>query len=254
MKIRVLGSSGGIAQGYRTTSFLVDDDILIDAGTGAQELSIDEMASIRHIFLTHSHFDHIASLPLLADTVFDKVPSPIEIYALSDTIGALMQHVFNDVLWPDFTALPNQHNPVIRFNPMQAGSVLSLGGRSIEMISVNHIVPGVGYRVSAADKAFAFSGDTCTNDGFWQALNRHEHLDLLFVESAFPNANRDLSIRSGHYCPSTLAEDLKKLNHRPLVCISHPKPGEEGGIWQECREAINGHEIQGLLGGEQFTL
>ena len=103
MQIRVLGSSGGIAKGYRTTSFLINENILIDAGTGVTQLDIEEMSSISHIFLTHSHFDHIAALPLLADTVFDKIPGPIQIYALPATIQALVEHVFNDVLWPDFT-------------------------------------------------------------------------------------------------------------------------------------------------------
>jgi len=254
MQIRVLGSSGGIARGYRTTSFLIDDDFLIDAGTGVEELEIDEMVKLRHIYLTHSHFDHIAALPLLADTVFDKIPGPIEVHGLSATIEALRQHVFNNVLWPDFTRIPNRDNPVFRLNEINPGSVHQLGNRSIEMIPVNHIVPGVGYRVESEGHAFAFSGDTATNDSFWAALNRHSSLDLLFVESAFPNANCELSKRSGHYCPETLAADLKKLKHRPRVCISHPKPGEESIILQECRDAINGQDVHGLVGNEQFTL
>ena len=254
MQIRVLGSSGGIARGYRTTSFLIDDDLLIDAGTGVEELEIDEMVNIRHVFLTHSHFDHIAALPLLADTVFDKIPGPIEVHGLSATIDALKQHVFNNVLWPDFTRIPNRDNPVFCLNEIAAGSVHELGDRSIEMIGVNHIVPGVGYRVESAGKAFAFSGDTSTNDSFWEALNRHDRLDLLFVESAFPNANCELSKRSGHYCPQTLAADLKKLRHQPHICISHPKPGEESIILQECRDAINGREVYGLQGNEKFAL
>ncbi|MBD3671523.1 MAG: 3',5'-cyclic-nucleotide phosphodiesterase [Gammaproteobacteria bacterium] len=254
MRIKVLGSSGGVARGYRTTSFLIDDDLLIDAGTGVQEMDIDDMVNIRHIFLTHSHFDHIAALPLLADTVFDKIPAPIEVYGLAETIGALREHVFNNVLWPDFTRIPNRENPVFRLNEIDRGSVHQVCGRSIEMIPVQHIVPGVGYRVESAGKAFAFSGDTASNDSFWEALNRHEMLDLLFVESAFPNANCELSKRSGHYCPDTLAADLKKLRHSPRICISHPKPGEESIILEECREAIIGHKIEGLVGNEHFAL
>ena len=41
MKFRVLGCSGGIGARARTTSFLVDDDVLLDAGTGVEDLSID---------------------------------------------------------------------------------------------------------------------------------------------------------------------------------------------------------------------
>lgn len=254
MQIRVLGSSGGIAKGYRTTSFLIDEDFLIDAGTGVAELDIEEMVKIRHIYLTHSHFDHIAALPLLADTVFDKIPGPIEVHGLAATIEALRSHVFNNILWPDFTRIPNRDNPVFRLNEVEPGSVHQLGDRSIEMIPVSHIVPGVGYRVESNGSAFAFSGDTATNDSFWNALNRHDILNLLFVESAFPNANCELSKRSGHYCPQTLAADLKKLKHHPRICISHPKPGEESIILEECREAIDGRDIYGLVGNEKFAL
>ena len=254
MQIRVLGSSGGIAKGYRTTSYLIDSDVLIDAGTGVAQLDIEEMAAVRHIFLTHSHFDHIAALPLLADTVFDRIPSPIQVYALPETIQALVQHVFNDVLWPDFTRIPNRDNPVFQLNNIHDTDVLSVAGKNIETIAVNHIVPGVGYRVESAGKSFAFSGDTGENDNFWQVLNRHEQLDLLFVESAFPNENCELSIRSGHYCPQTLATDLAKLRHHPRIYISHPKPGEEGIILQQCRQAIQGHMIEGLSAEDLFTL
>lgn len=254
MQIRVLGSSGGIAKGYRTTSFLIDDTILIDAGTGVAELDIEEMSRISHIFLTHSHFDHIAALPLLADTVYDKIPGPIQIYALPETILALVEHVFNDVLWPDFTRIPNRNNPVFKLNEITDSTIMEIDGINIESIGVNHIVPGVAYRLESDGKAFAFSGDTGENDNLWNVLNRHERLDLLFVESAFPNENCELSIRSGHYCPQTLASDLTKLKHTPRICISHPKPGEEGLILEQCRQAIDGHEVEGLSADELFTL
>ena len=47
MKLRILGCSGGIGGRHlRTTSFLLDHDILIDAGTAAADLSIAELAAI----------------------------------------------------------------------------------------------------------------------------------------------------------------------------------------------------------------
>ncbi|MDH5185431.1 MAG: 3',5'-cyclic-nucleotide phosphodiesterase [Gammaproteobacteria bacterium] len=254
MQIRVLGSSGGIAKGYRTTSFLINNNILIDAGTGVAQLDIEEMSAISHIFLTHSHFDHIAALPLLADTVFDKIPGPIQIYALPETIKALIEHVFNDVLWPDFTRIPNRNNPVFKLNEITATTTVELDGVSVESIGVNHIVPGVAYRLESAGKSFAFSGDTGENDNLWNILNGHEGLDLLFVESAFPNENCELSIRSGHYCPQTLAADLGKLRHQPRIYLSHPKPGEEGLILEQCRHAITSHTIEGLLTDDVFKL
>ena len=69
MQIRVLGCSGSIAAGSRTTSFLLDETVLIDAGTGVGDLTLEEMVRIDHIVVTHSHLDHVLSIGLLADSV-----------------------------------------------------------------------------------------------------------------------------------------------------------------------------------------
>lgn len=252
MKLRVLGCSGGVGNELRTTSLLLDDDILIDAGSGVGELSLDELRKIRHVFLTHSHLDHFSFLPLLVDSIFPSISEAVTVHAQPVTLEALRTHVFNWTIWPDFSQLPTPSNPVMRFAPLTPGEVLAFSGRQIEMIEVNHIVPGVGYRVECADGVFAFSGDTSTNDSFWQALNAHERLDLLLVEAAFPNADEDLSRKAGHYTPHLLAKDLKKLKHSPAIHISHTKPGQEERILRECREAISDRNIQPLTSGQAF--
>lgn len=254
MEIRVLGCSGGVGMNLRTTTILVDQDVLIDAGTGVGDLSMDEMSAIRHIFLTHSHLDHIACVPLLVDTLFDRLHTPITVHAQAATLDALQQHVFNNVIWPDFTRLPTAEKPVLRFEVMSVGEVVTLGDRRFESIGVNHTVPGVGYRVETPGGVFAFSGDTTTNDSFWAGLNAHSKLDVLMVEAAFPNEEIELCRRAGHYCPEMLARDLTKLKLKPKVYISHNKPGAESKIFEQCRQAIKSHEIHPLNGGVHFTL
>lgn len=254
MEIRVLGCSGGVGANLRTTTLLIDQDILIDAGTGVGDLTVEEMSRIRHIFLTHSHLDHIACFPLLIDTLFDQLSRPINIHAQPATIEALEQHIFNNKIWPDFGSLPSPEAPVMRFQPMNPGEICKIENRSFEMIRVNHIVPGVGYRVESPDGAFAFSGDTTSNDTFWEGLNARDKLDMLIVEAAFPNTEIDLCRRAGHYCADLLAEDLAKLQHHPKVYISHNKPGAEETIFAECQKAINGHEVYPLNGGDRFKL
>ena len=139
MKIRVLGCSGGITKGVATTSFLIDDDILIDAGTGVGNLSISEMRRIKHIFITHSHLDHVSSIALLADTLFAQlVGQPITVHSERSTIKVLKEHVFNWLIWPDFTVLPNKSKAVLKLKSMTKKSTLEIEGRRIEMIEVNH--------------------------------------------------------------------------------------------------------------------
>ena len=254
MNLRVLGCSGGVGNELKTTSLLIDDDILIDAGSGVGELTLDEMRKIRHVFLTHSHLDHFSFLPLLVDSIFPSIREPLVVHGQPVTLEALQKHVFNWTIWPDFAKLPTEDKPVMRYKSLSPGGTFELDGRTLEMIAVNHIVPGVGYRVECATGAFAFSGDTTTNDNFWNVLNGHDRLDLLLVEAAFANADIDLSKRSGHYTAELLAADLKKLNHQPDVYITHNKPGHESIIMGECRQAITDRKITPAETGLNFTL
>ncbi len=256
MELRVLGCSGGIGQERRTTSLLVDTDILIDSGSGVGDLTIDEMAAVRHIFITHSHLDHIVFLPLMIDSIFDRITQPIVVHGQPETLQALAQHIFNWCIWPDFTKLPTPEKPVIRYQEMLPGSSVDIAGRLIEMIPVNHIVPTVGYRFEDKEtgKSFAFTGDTTTNDTFWHALNKHPQLDMLITELAFGNKDEYLSDKAKHYCSKTLAADLLKLQHKTDVYLSHPKPGEELNIFSECSALVRDRKLTALKHGDRFRL
>ena len=252
MQIKILGWAGGIGANLRTTSFLIDDDLLIDAGTGLGDLPLNQMTGIRHIFLTHSHMDHIVGLPLLADSMFGVHDEPIMVHAQEKTIEALKKHIFNWEIWPDFSVLPTRENPSIHFKVMKPGDKLSIRSREIEMIPVNHTVPGVGYCVSSRRGNVAFSGDTTTNDSLWEVLDGYDNIDLLFVESAFSNNDIEISKISKHYCPRLLGEDIIKTRHRPDVWLTHFKPGEEELIYKECVEAMPDFNVHRLMGGEIF--
>ena len=254
MQIRILGCSGGIGENLRTTSFLVDDDILIDAGTGLGDLPLNQMTGIRHIFLTHSHMDHVASLPLLADSMFGVHDEPIIVHAQEKTIRALKEHIFNWVIWPDFSELPNKDRPCINFRVMKPGEKVSIRKRQVEMIPVNHTVPGVGYCIEGHRNTVAFSGDTTTNDTLWDHLNAYQKLDVLFIESAFADHDLEISRISKHYCPQLLAQDLQKLKHRPQLWLTHFKPGDEDLIFEQCRQSIQEFPVNRLIGGEVFKL
>ena len=254
MKVRILGCSGGIGANLATTSLLIDDDILIDSGSGVGELTLEEMASIKHIFVTHSHLDHVCFIPLLIDTIFDRVDEPVMIHGQEKTLQALQAYIFNWVVWPDFSELPRPEAPVLSYEVMSPGDTYSLGTRTFEMIPVNHIVPAVGFRIASPTGSFAFTGDTTTNDTFWAALNAHDDLDLLIVESAFADHDLQLSKLARHYCPCLLTEDMKKLKHKPKVYLTHRKPGEEATIIKEIHEQMPERNIIPLEGGEVFEI
>ncbi|MBT8140855.1 MAG: 3',5'-cyclic-nucleotide phosphodiesterase [Gammaproteobacteria bacterium] len=255
MQIRILGCSGGIGANLRTTSILVDQDILIDCGTGIGDLSIEQMKNIQHIFITHSHLDHTVSLPLLVDTIFGNVDHPLKVYASEATIQAVKQHIFNWVMWPDFTELPTKENPSIIFEAIESGQVVELDGRKIKAVDVNHVVPCYSYVVTSPQGGvFVFSGDTKSNNTLWPALNDCNQVDVFILEAAFEDELQELADIAGHYCPKTLAQDLHKLDHDCDIFITHLKPGSEELIMQQLQDQIEDRNVFRLMGNEHFEL
>lgn len=254
MQLRVLGCSGGFGFGLRTSAFLVDDDVLIDAGTGVGDLTYDEMRRIDHVFITHSHLDHVASIPLLVDALLDTRDEPVVVHAQQATIDALRAHLFNGQIWPDFTELPNPESPVLRFEPIEAGESHEVAGRRFRAIAVSHTVPAVAYHCSDGSGTFCFSGDTSSNDSLWPALNAAGNLDLLIVEVGFPDRERELADLAKHYCPALLARDLTKLDQCPPIAVTHLKAGYEDETMAELEAALPEYRLHRLQGGESFQL
>lgn len=228
MRVRILGCSGGIGGiAQRTTSMLVNDSVLVDAGTGVEDLALDEVARIDHIFVTHSHLDHVCSIAFIVDAAFGLRQHPLVVHALPATINALRAHVFNWDIWPDFTHIPDPEHPMLTFEPLAIGDHFDVAGGRVSVLPASHVVPAAGYQIdSESGNSFVFTGDTGPNDALWQVVNQIDQLKFLVIETAFCNRERDLAIASKHLCPSMLADELAKMRANPQVFITHLKPGE----------------------------
>ena len=263
MRVRVLGCSGAIAKDCRTTSFLIDGDVLVDAGTGVGDLTLPEMRAIRHVLLTHSHLDHIAALPLMVDAVASQLTAPICVHALPGTIAALKTHVFNNVIWPDFSRIPSPQAPFLTFHEIQVGQMLELEGKHIEVLPAVHTVPACGYAVAGERGSWVFTGDTERNPAFWHRINQM-NVAALVIETAFSNRERDLAKRSLHLSPHALAEELDCIAHGKQfpIFITHTKPAETELIMTEirCFDEVQpfgpnvSHDIRWLRAGQEFEL
>lgn len=226
MKLKVLGCSGGIGGAQaRTTAFLVDHDILIDCGTGVGDLELDALRRIDHIFITHPHLDHIASIPLLVDSVGDERGYPITVYATPETLRILRSHIFNWLVWPDFTTIPDRHRPFLRFQPMLVHESVKLGGRTLTALPAHHTVPAVSYSIDSGRAQLLYSGDTAYCPELIAAINALPELRHLIIETAFSDEQRGLAMASRHLCPSMLVAMLDEITVTPEVYISHLKPG-----------------------------
>ena len=237
MRLRVLGCSGGIGgQQNRTTSFLLDQDILIDAGTGVGDLSLSELTLIDHIFITHSHLDHVNSIAFFVDSVGALRPNPVTVYALGATIAILKKNLFNWDIWPDFTMIPTPEQPWLRYQKIEVGEVITIAGRKITVLPAIHTVPAVGYLLDSGKGSLVFTGDTGPNDALWSVVNEVENLKFLIIETAFSDKDRTLAELSKHLCPSMLGEELAKLARPAEIYITHLKPSEIELTMQEIDE------------------
>ncbi len=253
MKLRVLGCSGGIGGRHlRTTSLLIDNDILIDAGTGVGDVSLAELTLIDHIFITHSHLDHVCSIPFLVDTVGGMRNKPLTVYAAEPTLEIMRNHLFNWSIWPDFTQIPTPSKPWMRYRALQLGETVEITGRKFTPLPANHAVPAVGYQVDSGRGSLVFTGDTTTHDPLWKVVNQIANLRYIIIETAFCNRERDLAIASKHLCPSLLAEELAKLERNADVFITHLKPGEIELTMQEIEECAGQYKPRMLQNNQVF--
>jgi ribonuclease BN (tRNA processing enzyme) len=233
MQIKILGCSGGVGDGRHTTSMLIDEDILIDAGTGLGTLSLEALQKIDHVFLTHTHMDHIAFLPLLLDSVLGLRAKPIKVYATDQIIRILKEHIFNWLVWPNFNLIPKPESPLLVYQEISVGNVVQLNERWITALPANHGIPAVGYQLNSGQASLVFSGDTAGCIEFWAQVNAISNLKYLIMETAFSNAEAELAAASKHLCPTTLAKELENLTSQPAIFITHLKPGEGVKIMEE---------------------
>lgn len=253
MRLRILGCSGGIGGRHlRTTSFLVDGDVLIDAGSGVGDLSLAELAQIDHVFVTHSHLDHVTSIPFLVDTVGGMRTRPLVVHATAATIQILKNHLFNWAIWPDFTEIPTPEAPFMRYEAVELGRRVTLDGRGFTPLPAIHTVPAIGYHIESSRGSLVFSGDTGPNDELWTVVNRIRDLKVLIIETAFSNKEYQLAAVSKHLCPSMLAEELAKLVLKPEVWITHLKPGEIELTMQQIEECAGSLRPRMLQNGQMF--
>jgi ribonuclease BN (tRNA processing enzyme) len=254
MRITTLGCNASITGELRTTCYQVDDDILIDTGSGAGDLSLAQAIAIDNVFLTHSHLDHCAFLPMLADAAGSFRDAPLTVYARPETIAILKQHMLNYKLWPDYTALPTPERPYIRFRPIRLGETVELRGRRFTALPARHSIPCVAYRVDSGTASWVYSADTTFCEDFWQALNRIDNLKYLLIENTFRNDNAIGAQRSGHTTADILARGLRLLDHPAELFIVHMEAGYEEITMREVLQSAGDFKPQMLQRGHAFEL
>ncbi len=253
MKIEVLGASGSASVGRNLTSLLINDSIALDAGSLAQRLTIERQERVRSIVLTHSHLDHTNSLPFFIENVFDRIDGPIDIYASKATIYSVRKHLFNNDSWPDFSRMPNNLLPSMKFHELEAEVPITLDGVKMTPFDVDHLVPTLGFLVEEGSEGLLWSSDTGPTHRLWELANLSVNLKALCIETSFDNSMQRIADISYHLTPRTLAEELAKLERRLPVLLHHLKPPCVEQVHREIR-ALENPDIHYLEEGKTYRL
>jgi len=261
MRLRVLGCHGGESPTHRATSFLVDDRVLLDAGSMTRGLSVDEQVAIDHIFVSHAHLDHVRDLGLLADNIFAKRPTPIEIYCGQNTADGLEKDYFNNRLWPDFFNIPNptdkDGNGMLRLHRIADKTDVEMGEYHLKTVTVSHSIDcQAAFVTDETGATLVYSGDTGPTEDLWTELNQVDDLRAFIFEVSFPNDMGELAKVSGHLTPKMMHEELEKFEPQNIDCpvfIYGMKPGFYDVLKQELAD-LNDDRLTMLRPMDEYEL
>lgn len=218
------------------TCYLINRSLALDAGALTSGLSLEEQVQVDHILLSHSHIDHLYSLPFLLDNVFAERKTPVKIYGSAHTLNCLKTHLFNNLLWPDFTTLSNDRSPILELKELIAGREIEINGLKITPAIMDHTVDCFGYMVDDGNGSAFFFGDTLSVDGGLPLIQASSNLKFVILEASFPNRLKQIAALSRHLTTASFAQEVKKLPEKVRVLASHMKPDCLGEIQIELAE------------------
>ena len=255
MELRVIGCHGGETPKHRTSGFLLDETLAIDAGSLATGMPLSLQFRMTGCVISHAHLDHIKDLATVADNRCQAECDPLPVAATRGTIRTLKKHFFNNTLWPDFSSIPSKANPTIQFVELKPERVTQVGDFEVQAIMVHHTIESAGFVIRGPEGAVGYSGDTGPTDRLWEVLRETPDLRALMMEISFPNREQRLATVSGHHTPRTLLKDLKKYK-KPKdlpTLLYHIKPVFQSEVEQECAR-LKGVNLTVMALRDQFVL
>ncbi len=255
MELRVIGCHGGETPQHRTSAFVLDERLAIDAGSLTSGLDLAAQFKLQGCVVSHAHLDHVRDLATIADNRYQAGCEALVVAANRATIATLKKHFFNNLLWPDFTALPSKARPTIRFLELKPEQLTEVAGYQVRAVAVNHSIDTAGFIVRGAGATLAYSGDTGPTGRLWELLNEEPNLRALLLEVSFPDREQQLATASGHHTPRTLLEDLKKLRNPQDVptLLFHIKPVFQREVELECAR-LKGVNVTVTAIADQYVL
>jgi cAMP phosphodiesterase len=236
VELHIIGCHGGETPKHRTSAFVLDGRIAIDAGSLTSGMDLKAQFALEAVLVSHAHLDHVRDLATIADNRCQNDIPPLVIAGTKATLGVLKKHFFNNLLWPDFSRIPSVRKPAIRYLELKPEKAVTIAGYEVRAISVNHTIDCCAFVIKGRDGSLAYSGDTGPTERLWEVLNGVDDLKALLMEVSFPNHQARLARVSGHHTPETLGRELKKLERSKElpVLLYHIKPSFQREVEREC--------------------
>ena len=256
MDIKVLGCSGGVCKGHASTSLLIGDTVLLDAGTGATKLPWEDTRKIKNIVLSHSHLDHVASICFITDQDIEDLKKPIRISCLKETMRTLNAELVNGRLWPEIEKVRIKDVKMIEFDPIKPFQEFTVEGYRFTPLEVEHAVPTVGFCLHGNKHDMVFISDMISaSKKTWDFILGLDRLKYFITEASFPNRLKDVAIVSKHMTPEMFIEECRNLPPKLEIYATHIKPVYfEEVIRDFVGLEINGSKIKILSDEDEFSI
>jgi ribonuclease BN (tRNA processing enzyme) len=236
MRVRLLASAmGGSADHHYLHTFLIDATVAIDAGALGAWGAPQDQARIDHVFLTHSHADHIATLPVFLENGHSDRDAPVVVRGPAHTLDALRSDLFNGRVWPDFVNLRAGGRGFVALSPLEPEVPVHVAGLRITAVPVNHPVPTYGYLVEDGRVAVAFGGDSGPTTRLWELACAAPGFAAAFLECSFPDRLAALAEQAGHLRPALFAAEVRKLPPTARAIAVHIKARHRAEVAAELR-------------------
>jgi ribonuclease BN (tRNA processing enzyme) len=240
VKVTLIPSSmspDGVDQNQYSIAYLINDTLAVDAGGLGFFGTPQDQGKIKDVLISHTHADHVASLPIFIENAFDGGPNPVTVHGSAPVLDSLQRDIFNGRIWPDFIAMSVSQGPFLKLNEIESGRPLELQGLRITPVAVDHLVPTLGFVIDDGACSIVIASDTGPTNEIWRVAHASSQLRAVYLEASFPNSMIGLANLSQHLTPSLFGEEARKLNRDDIdLVVVHIKPRFRPQILQELEE------------------
>jgi ribonuclease BN (tRNA processing enzyme) len=249
MRVTILGCSDRAGSGQYVSTYVINGNVAIDAGSLGLHDSLEQQAAVGHVFLTHAHADHTASLPFFIENVWCAKPACPVVYGSAKTLEIVQRSIFNNETWPDFVALSKSNLPFVYLRSLEPEISVEAAGLVVTPVMVNHSIPTFAYIIREADKAVVFGADSGPTTRLWEVAQQTAGVQAVFLEASFPNRMKAVADASLHLTSDLFAAEAAKAPRGSRIIAVHLKVRYRDEIIRE----LGGLSIPSLEIGECGT-